>query len=335
MGGGENKKILVFMYAREYFKEEESLRKKDIEKMLNKDVSPVLTELKDTPRKRTLRIIEHETDVKKELDPTLEAQTCELIEKYGEHTVFKIHAIKMVQRIQRSGNCFLHAPAMLQGYLVQIGSGEWKGMMDLAKYVRNNFTSQKLSEYIGDLDGDSQDIIVRILDDAAMMSLYPSGPTMKKDLALDSPRLLKHLKKYGPALVAHFSVDAKFKAPSTGEDIPYLSHTFIPEEGPAGHAMVLVGMRRVDKKWRLLLQNWWPDKQLIELSSETIVSSNATLYFATEKQTFIQHVIPTLMDKQAETFVGGSDIPKKNGSDIPKKKAQGEFLLKGTRAARL
>jgi hypothetical protein len=79
---------------------------------------------------------------------------------------------------------------------------------------------------------------------------------------------------------------------------------------------------------RLLLQNWWPGKQLIEVSSETIVSSKVTLYFPTQKQILINPAIPTLLDKQAETFVGGSDIPEKR---IPER----QFLLTGSRAARL
>ena len=76
--------------------------------------------------------------------------------------------------------------------------------------------------------------------------------------------------------------------------------------------MVLIGMRRVgkEKKWRPLLQNWWPGVQLIEVSSETFASSGATVYFAMEKQTIIKKEIPTLIDKQAET-VEGCDTPER------------------------
>jgi hypothetical protein len=82
------------------------------------------------------------------------------------------------------------------------------------------------------------------------------------------------------------------------------------------HAMVLVGMRRVEneKKWQVLLQNWWPGMQLIELievSSETFASSGAKVHFALKEQTNIKKEIPTLFDKQAETFVEGRDNPEK------------------------
>jgi hypothetical protein len=72
------------------------------------------------------------------------------------------------------------------------------------------------------------------------------------------------------------------------------------------HAMVLVGMRRVDGKWRLLLQNWWSRMQLIEVSSKTIISSELEVIFAVIEQTRIKSVIPTLQDEQAE--IGGGDI---------------------------
>ncbi len=51
------------------------------------------------------------------------------------------------------------------------------------------------------------------------------------------------------------------------------------------HAMVLVGMRRLknEKTWRLLLQNWWPGMQLIEVSCETFASSGAKVHFALNK----------------------------------------------------
>jgi hypothetical protein len=100
-----------------------------------------LTEGKaNTPHGRISTIIEHETDMTETLEKFNADMRKDLIETYGEYTIFKLFNIEMVQRSQRSGNCFLHAPAVLQGYLVQEGSGKWKGMMNLAKHVRNGST---------------------------------------------------------------------------------------------------------------------------------------------------------------------------------------------------
>jgi hypothetical protein len=322
--GGEKKKILVFLYGREYFKEDESRRKADVKKMLEMDLL-VKDKAKDTPRKRILTVIEHETDVTEKLE-TFDADLWkDLIKGYGEHTIFKMFEIEMVQRIQRSGNSFLHAPAVLQGYLVQKGSGEWKGMMNLAKYVRNCFTSKKFSTYIiADGGASSLDALTDILEDNLEETNNLRAKNM--DLALEVPKLLKYLKQYGPALVALFGVDEEFMGIEASGDnnIPYVSHTIILGKHTKRHAMVLVGMRRVknEKNWRLLLQNWWPGSQLIEVSSETFASSGAIVHFARKKQTVIKDEIPTLANKQAETFA--------EGCAIPEKRLERQFLSAGT-----
>jgi hypothetical protein len=310
-----NRKILVFLYGREYFKEDQALRKADITKMLATD--NCLTEGNGTPRKRILTIIEHETDAMIEPKEYNTESWQKLIKDYGVHTIFKIFDIEMVQRIQLSGNCFLHAPAVLQGYLVQIGSKEWKGMMNLARHVRNGFTSEKLSTYIiKDGGGCSVDVLQSILEDEAKKLIMCCSSSLQTELSSVKPELLDDLTTYGPALVARFPVDDEFmnmnsSLEGTANVIPYLSHTIVPNDEMGRHAMVLIGMRRVDGKWRLLLQNWWSRMQLIEVSSDTIVSSGAEIVFARKKQTLIKDTIPTLMGKQAETFVGGRDNPEK------------------------
>jgi hypothetical protein len=312
--GGENMKILIFLYGREYFKEDERQRKSDIKKMLEMDGLTEDDEAKSTPRKRIFTIIEHVTDSTEMLVEKCNAKMWnESIEDYGEHTIFKLFNIEMVQRIQRQGKCFLHAPAVLQGYLVQKGSNEWKGMMDLAKYVRNGFSSERLSTYIVvDGGGSSLEALTNILEYGLRATNNIPSSDIKRDLESDNPRLLQYLQEHGPALVALFGVDEKFmRVKSSGGSIPFVSHKIILGEDTERHAMVLVGMRRIEKKWRLLLQNWWPEGQLIEVSSETFASSGATVHFALQEQTKIKEEIPTLLDKQAETFVEGCDQPEK------------------------
>jgi hypothetical protein len=186
-------------------------------------------------------------------------------------------------------------------------------MMNLAKQVRNAFTSNDLSKYIvEDGGGSSLEVLTSILQDSATLTTVFVASKMEADLSSDEPKLLRYLKAHGPALVARYQVDEKFGNMKPSLDvIPYLSHTIIQNDKDGRHSMILVGMRRVEDKWRLLLQNWWPGMQFIEVSSDTIVSSSAMLYFSIEKQTIINDTIPTLMDKQAETFVGGRDHPER------------------------
>ena len=59
--GGEKKKILIFLYGRDYFKHDELQRKTDTKKMLVMDV--VSENEGNSPHRRILTIIEHETDL--------------------------------------------------------------------------------------------------------------------------------------------------------------------------------------------------------------------------------------------------------------------------------
>ena len=54
---------------------------------------------------------------------------------------------------------------------------------------------------------------------------------------------------------------------------------------PEYHAMVLIGMRRDNKtgKAYYLLQNWWPDMPIVEVSAEYIQSCDASVLFVYNK----------------------------------------------------
>ena len=58
-----------------------------------------------------------------------------------------------MQRAQASGSCFLHAPIVLQHYLVAMHRGrndsqDDVNMVDLTRYVRQEFSAEMLEEYI-------------------------------------------------------------------------------------------------------------------------------------------------------------------------------------------
>jgi hypothetical protein len=72
--------------------------------------------------------------------------------------------IRRVHRVQLAANSYLQAPAVLQCYLVQKGATALKGMMNLAQFVRRNFTSEQLSGYVvDDCGGDATRILQTIL----------------------------------------------------------------------------------------------------------------------------------------------------------------------------
>jgi len=78
--------------------------------------------------------------------------------------VFNVHGIEIAFRLQRSKTCFMQAPAALQCYMLQIGTREFKGMVNISKYVRTQFGSEELSKYLlEDNGGDSFTMMKNLL----------------------------------------------------------------------------------------------------------------------------------------------------------------------------
>jgi hypothetical protein len=134
--------------------------------------------------------------------------------------------------------------------------------------------------------------------------------------------------EYGPALVTGFRLEQHFlgfvQADEQNPTLPFfegeVQDEIFLEDGTMTtdeklgkvkcHSMVLVGMRRFDNEWRLLLQNWWDYMQFVEVSAEYLISSGADLVWARNKQTNKPDNVPILHYVHAETFVegGGGDI---------------------------
>ena len=51
------------------------------------------------------------------------------------------------------------------------------------------------------------------------------------------------------------------------------------------HAMVMVGARRDDSGQYFLLQNWWKEKQFVEVSEAYLQHCSATVFFVETPQT--------------------------------------------------
>jgi hypothetical protein len=121
-------------------------------------------------------------------------------------------------RIQRSGNCFLHAPCVMLAYLCQ-KYNIVNAAADISKHVRRSLTDEQLYAYIvEDSGGNSVDVLRKLLEplldekDIALAMLPARGIRHNiYDVAF-------HLKSFGPRLISTFKVAKNFAA------------AFIPEE---------------------------------------------------------------------------------------------------------
>jgi hypothetical protein len=76
---------------------------------------------------------------------------------------------------------------------------------------------------------------------------------------------------------------------------------------PERHAMVLVGMRKVGETWNFLLQNWWSDLQLVEVTGFYLETSDAKFVQAVREQLNIQEKFDRCDDYYSEVEVPGMD----------------------------
>ena len=194
----------------------------------------------------------------------------------------------LVQRVQKSGLCYLHAPVVLSHYLVsKYNSTDPTAMINIALHVAGSFDSRALYEHIySDRGGSSIALLNTFL---APASVYQSWNIMDIEV--------RTFKLYGPALISGFEVFDDFLA----ED--RLHYEGLPSGKSLGfHAMVLIGMKTKPVR-TFLIQNWWPRKQFISITEEYLIATKPTIYFVTTPQTSIPACFSTYSFRYAESVL--------------------------------
>lgn len=214
-----------------------------------------------------------------------------------------IDHLKVLRR-QTSGLCYMHAPVVLQHYLVSIHrgtSGERK-MIDVAKYIHLNWKGSALLKYLKeDSGGSSMSFLeeinyhVRGFDTAN----YTIPPTESRLFESTCTELMERL-AFKPALVSNFRVDHQFHHGGTS----FLTGSVNTAELSGHHAMVLIGCRACPVHgYVFLLQNWWKGRYFIEVSASYLASSKATISFVTQEIEYIPDCFPVVHSSFVETAV--------------------------------
>jgi hypothetical protein len=180
----------------------------------------------------------------------------------------------LLQRVH-SGLCYMHAPMMLQHYLVcKYKQGNCSHeILDLARFTIETLSSSHLKRNIFNEREAvrSRDFLHHIVQEGTV------AQSVSYDI-IDSSLL----KRYGPLLVPNFMVTDGFC--SNGR----LVHTGYAGNGDLGsHAMLLIGVRMEAGSPRFLLQNWWRHCQFVEVDTDYMQSSLTLPYLVTTPQTFV------------------------------------------------
>ena len=312
----DNKKILIFLYGREYHSGNDEMRRELVEKL-------VVHADGDT-RGRLLRLLasDHDQDVAEARASELNDRWEQILKDYPQGNEFSMTVfddkLRPSYRFQlEDGNCWLHGPGLVQSYRVNQFCGEWRGMLDLARYARRNFNAADVEDYAANKGGNSTTTLISILDNSSVMSMPKSK--IRADISKvsrdDPPVIWSNLWTYGPALVSRFIVDENFcrggDRNSSSNQIRFFEGVVdvaSAREQQNTHAMVLVGMRLVQREWRFLLQNFWKHMPFLEVSGEYLVSSEASLVWVDGDQESFPDEVPTSIFRFAETCIGGIDV---------------------------
>ena len=237
-------------------------------------------------RNRLLRLVRTEHDVELDGSAPSELHRWDRNEFPGYDDVTLLEDPRtLVQRHQRSGFCYFHAPVVVQYYAIWFHKLEEDAnansdhqMIDMTAYIVDKVDGKAMENYIfRDLGGSSQRALEDILQPGSIVS---DG---MKELA---PELLT---KYGPALVSNFKVYTDFANQALHKHYGQPVGAF---EGC--NAMALVGSRRDENSnVFFLLQNWWLKKQFIEVDLEYLKACGATLYFVETPQASVPMEFPT------------------------------------------
>ena len=191
----------------------------------------------------------------------------------------------MVIRKQKSGLCYLHAPVVLEHYLIAIATnGRSSSTYNIGKYEAHVLTGNHLKDFLlRDEGGSSQNTLFELceLDDADTILINIPSPTIAEAYSVVCEEILARVAQ-SPALVSSFVVHSDFLHSDT------VSFSGIPSRGARAsntsrHSMVLIGGRKTaDGEYFFLLQNWWEGRYFIEVSAGYMHYCQASIRFVTK-----------------------------------------------------
>ena len=161
-----------------------------------------------------------------------------------------LHGVSMlIQREQIFGTCAIHAPVVLQHYLVALANKGTMPTVSIPRWIRKHAPSALLEGIIFGEGTNAYQVLNAILLPNSLPQTCLFGG------------ILSVLRTHGPVLLPMWGVTDDFLHSDSwrhiGSTADFVGH----------HSMIVVGSRvnPNDGTVRVLLQNWWRNKQFIEV----------------------------------------------------------------------
>lgn len=120
-------------------------------------------------------------------------------------------SFKVLRRQEPRGLCFMHAPVVLQHYLVSIGSGIAAEMLDVVQYINTHWTGKVLLNYLSSLGGNSVHFLQAIYNEDIVTSSYSiTDRHDDEETHVAMCRSVMNKLQSKPALASQFNVFSKF-----------------------------------------------------------------------------------------------------------------------------
>ena len=186
----------------------------------------------------------------------------------------------LVLRTQNSGLCYLHAPVVLEHYLIAISTncGVYSSI-DIGLYESDLLSGESLVEFlVKNRGGNSQKTlkdICKLQEHQTKRYAIPDKDELPEAYAQTCEKVFMRVSNE-PALVSVFTVFPDFK------DATKVSFVGLPNFGDSDekHSMVLIGARKsTSGDYFFLLQNWWDTKYFVEVSGDCMYHCGALITF--------------------------------------------------------
>lgn len=210
----------------------------------------------------------------------------------------------LVIRKQNSGLCYLHAPVVLEHYLIAISTDcENASMIDIGFYEANLLEGDQLKDFLLKDEGGGSVVTLRNICGLRLEDIdrkhipHPTDPAF----VVVCEGILEKVANT-PALVSNFTVYEEF---SIADKFSYdgVPNEHIGTTKLQRHAMVLIGARKtVEQKYYFLLQNWWENKYFVEVSAEYMYHCEGSINFVRKPITRSNN-LQTNMASYAETSI--------------------------------
>jgi hypothetical protein len=216
-----------------------------------------------------------------------------------------IENLMVIRRQLSAGLCFMHAPVVLQHYLVSIksetSSSSDRKMINIASYIAQFRSGDALLRIVRDDKGvDSEAFLEEIYRSDPLFETSSSLINVRSKYWRETAEDISEQLKVRPALVSNFKVDQSFYDGGTSFLDP---GAFNQQLVKGRHAMLLIGSRVEGDQMIFLLQNWWAGRYLIEVSASYLSRCGAVIVDVESSLTSVPDVFPTVGVLYAETAI--------------------------------